>query len=452
MSIVDMLSKRFQSSLRKMRNLQEFDEGNCQNTADSIDAQCIPEIDADVLEVMTFPTDLDLLSISHDPERDLDEVSQSEDCAGNLSGSSSGSGVLCAEKAVSVSVDLLEEDLVLSDSDSDSDDDVPDDVRSWTHESVAASFLAATSGYSSDSESDSEDTVVARRKSAPLRRQSESQEIVSDDELSDNEGCDVTIKRRRYNRLEKERTDFTQSSNKGSSSPESGSSQEKTSSSESESSDSSSSDSDIDESTSGSSSESDSDSDDSTSGSSSESDSDSDESSSGSSSDSDSRSCSSSSASNSSSDDSDSGTDGDDAREIDLKFDKNPCPATCVCRSGSNMLQIPPARRRRTEQSLYNEVLNRQLLKSYNAAREIDLRFEENPCPKTCVCRSSRNMLQVRRAHRRETEPPLYRVVLSRRLLRPSNRIVHDCCKYRCSRSCFPGFSTGPAITSKEVS
>ncbi|KAH3787559.1 hypothetical protein DPMN_165685 [Dreissena polymorpha] len=98
------------------------------------------------------------------------------------------------------------------------------------------------------------------------------------------------------------------------------------------------------------------------------------------------------------------------------------------------MFQIPPARRRRTEQSLYYEVLNRQLLKSYNAAREIDLRFEENPCPETCVCRSRRNMLQVKRAHRRETEPPLYRVVLSRRLLRPSNRIVHDCCQYRCSR------------------
>ncbi|KAH3803265.1 hypothetical protein DPMN_156967 [Dreissena polymorpha] len=43
-------------------------------------------------------------------------------------------------------------------------------------------------------------------------------------------------------------------------------------------------------------------------------------------------------------------------------------------------------------------------------------------------------MLQVRRAHRRETEPPLYRVVLSRRLLRPSNRIIHDCCQYGCSR------------------
>ncbi|XP_052220824.1 clumping factor A-like [Dreissena polymorpha] len=331
---------------------------------------------------------------------------------------------LCAGKAVPVSVDLLEEDLALSDSDSDSDDDLTDDVSIWSHESVVASFLAVTSGYSSDSESDSEDTVVARRKSATLPRRLESKEIVSDDELSDDEGCDFTDKRRRrrrrYNRLEKERTDFTQSSSKGSLSPESGSSEENSSSSESESSDSSSSDSD---------------SDDLTSGSSSESDSDSDESSSGSSSDSDSRSCSSSSSSSSSSDDSDFGIDGDDAREIDLKFDRNPCPATCVCLSGSNMFQIPTARRRRTEQSLYNEVLNRQLLKSYNAAREIDLQFEENPCPKTCVCRSSRNMLQVRRAHRRETEPPLYQMVLSRRLLRPSNRIVHDCCKYRCSRS-----------------
>ncbi|KAH3821331.1 hypothetical protein DPMN_123094 [Dreissena polymorpha] len=108
-------------------------------------------------------------------------------------------------------------------------------------------------------------------------------------------------------------------------------------------------------------------------------------------------------------------------------------PPTCVCRSGSNMFPIPPARRRRTEQSLYYEVLNR-LLKSYNAAREIDLRFEENPCPETCVCRSSRNMLQVRRATRRETKPPLYRVVLSRSLLRTSNRIIHDCCQYGCNR------------------
>ncbi|KAH3791349.1 hypothetical protein DPMN_144832 [Dreissena polymorpha] len=233
--------------------------------------------------------------------------------------------------------------------------------------------------------------------------------------------------------MEKERTDFTQSSNKGSLCPESGSSKEDTSATETESSDSSSSDSESDDSTSGSSSDSDSDRDESSSGSSSDSDSESDESSSGSSSDSDSGSCSSSAASSSSSDDSDSDTDGDDEREIDLKFDRNPCPATCVCRSGSNMFQIPPARRRRTEQSLYYEVLNRQLLKSYNAAREIDLQFEANPCPETCVCRSSRNMLQVRRAHRRETEPPLYRVILSRRLLRPSNRIIHDCCQYRCS-------------------
>ncbi|KAH3787140.1 hypothetical protein DPMN_165260 [Dreissena polymorpha] len=58
------------------------------------------------------------------------------------------------------------------------------------------------------------------------------------------------------------------------------------------------------------------------------------------------------------------------------------------------MLQITPTRRRRTEQSLYYEVLSRQLLKSYYAAREIDLRFEENPYPETCVCRSSRNMLK----------------------------------------------------------
>ncbi|KAH3791346.1 hypothetical protein DPMN_144829 [Dreissena polymorpha] len=44
------------------------------------------------MEVMTFPTDLDLLSLSHDTERDLDEVSQSEDYAGNLSVASSLSG------------------------------------------------------------------------------------------------------------------------------------------------------------------------------------------------------------------------------------------------------------------------------------------------------------------------------------------------------------------------
>ncbi|XP_052224382.1 uncharacterized protein LOC127840033 [Dreissena polymorpha] len=291
---------------------------------------------------MTFPTDLDLLSLSHDPERGLDEVSQSEDCAGNLSVSSSRSGVQCAEKAVSVAVDLLEEDLALSDSDSDCDDDVTDDVTSWSQESVAASFPAATSGYSSDSESYSEDTVVTRRKSATVPRRLDSQEIVSDDELSDDEGCDFTDKRhrrrRRYNRLERERTDFTQSSNKRSLSLESRSSDENTISSESESSDSSSSDSDSDDSTSGSSS------------------------------DSDSESCSCCSTSSSSSDDSDSDADGDDAREIDIRFDRNPCPASCVCRSDSNMLPIPPARRRRTEQSLYYEVLNRQLLKSYNAA------------------------------------------------------------------------------------
>ncbi|KAH3796209.1 hypothetical protein DPMN_149785 [Dreissena polymorpha] len=83
-------------------------------------------------------------------------------------------GALCAGKAVPVSVDLLEEDLALSDSDSDSDDDLTDDVSIWSHESVVASFLAVTSGYSSDSESDSEDTVVARRKSATLPRRLES--------------------------------------------------------------------------------------------------------------------------------------------------------------------------------------------------------------------------------------------------------------------------------------
>ncbi|XP_052274680.1 uncharacterized protein LOC127874409 [Dreissena polymorpha] len=153
-----------------MRNLQEIEEGYCQNVADSMKAQCILPNDADVLEVLNFPTEFDLLSLSPDPERDLDVVSQPVDCAVNLSGPNSSSGVPCAEEDVSDSVDLLEEDLVLSDSDSDFDDNVTDDVTIWSHESVAASFLAATSGYSSDSESDSEDTVVTRRKSATLPR------------------------------------------------------------------------------------------------------------------------------------------------------------------------------------------------------------------------------------------------------------------------------------------
>ncbi|KAH3705474.1 hypothetical protein DPMN_080549 [Dreissena polymorpha] len=77
------------------------------------------------------------------------------------------------------------------------------------------------------------------------------------------------------------------------------------------------------------------------------------------------------------------------------------------------MLQVPLAHRRNTEQSLCHVVLSRQLLNSYEAAREIDLRVVENPCPATCVCRSIRNMLQISPTSRRRTDQPLYRVVLS---------------------------------------